>query len=79
MFFFHPMWGFGWWWRPFHGLFSAFFIVIFVLALASFARPYPRRRAGYGRSGALQVLEERYARGEIQREEYLQKKTDLGG
>jgi putative membrane protein len=30
-------------------------------------------------SGALQVLEERYARGEIQREEFLQRKQDLLG
>lgn len=29
--------------------------------------------------GALQVLEERYARGEIQREEFLQRKQDLLG
>lgn len=28
---------------------------------------------------ALQVLEERYARGEIQREEFLQRKQDLRG
>jgi uncharacterized membrane protein len=31
------------------------------------------------RSEALAILEGRYARGEIQREEYLQKKADLGG
>lgn len=30
-------------------------------------------------SNALQVLEERYARGEIQREEFLQRKQDLLG
>lgn len=28
---------------------------------------------------ALQVLEERYARGELDREEFLEKKRDLGG
>ena len=28
---------------------------------------------------ALEILEERYARGEIQREEYLQKRRDLEG
>jgi len=33
--------------------------------------PSPRRSAG------LAVLEERYARGEINRDEYLQKKQDL--
>ena len=31
------------------------------------------------RSSGLDVLEERYAKGEIQREEYLQKKRDMGG
>ncbi len=35
--------------------------------------PPPRRSSG------LDVLEERYARGEINREEYLQKKTDILG
>lgn len=33
----------------------------------------PRRSAG------LDVLEERYARGEISRDEYLQKKKDIAG
>jgi putative membrane protein len=33
----------------------------------------PRRSAG------LDLLEERYARGEINRDEYLQKKKDIGG
>jgi putative membrane protein len=37
--------------------------------------PAPAPRA----SNALQVLEERYARGEIQREEFLQRKQDLLG
>jgi putative membrane protein len=31
------------------------------------------------RSSGLDVLEERYARGEIDRDEYLQKKKDIGG
>jgi putative membrane protein len=31
------------------------------------------------RSTSLEVLEERYARGEINREEYLQKKRDILG
>ena len=31
------------------------------------------------RSSGLEVLEERYARGEINRDEYLEKKKDLGG
>jgi putative membrane protein len=31
------------------------------------------------RSGGLQALEERYARGEIDRDEYLEKKRDISG
>jgi putative membrane protein len=31
------------------------------------------------RPAGLDVLEERYARGEIDRDEYLQKKKDIGG
>jgi putative membrane protein len=34
---------------------------------------------GPTKSSAMQVLEERYARGEIQREEFLQRKQDLLG
>jgi putative membrane protein len=34
---------------------------------------------GISSRNALQVLEERYARGEIQREEFLQRKQDLLG
>jgi len=37
------------------------------------------RRNADGHSSALDVLEERYARGEIDRDEYLQKKRDLTG
>jgi putative membrane protein len=39
----------------------------------SHSLPGPRRSSG------LDVLEERYAKGEIQREEYLEKKKDIGG
>jgi len=35
------------------------------------------RQASTGRPGGLDLLEQRYARGEINREEYLQKKGDL--
>jgi putative membrane protein len=37
------------------------------------------RVGGPRRSPGLDVLEERYARGEINRDEYLQKKRDMGG
>jgi putative membrane protein len=35
------------------------------------------RQASTGRPGGLDLLEQRYARGEINREEYLQKKGDM--
>jgi putative membrane protein len=37
------------------------------------------RQAAAGRSAGLDLLEQRYARGEINRDEYLQKKGDLQG
>jgi uncharacterized membrane protein len=36
-------------------------------------------KAGRALSSALDVLEQRYARGEIGRDEYLQKKNDILG
>ena len=77
-------------WLPFHGLFTLL-VIILVLVLvfgrrhhyyypatsSSGAPPGPAVPAS--RSDALSILEGRYARGEIQREEYLEKKKDLGG
>ena len=68
---------------PFHGLLTLLLIVL-VLVLVFRHRPYavhaPAPVASpAARSEALAILEARYARGEIQREEYLQKKQDLGG
>ena len=86
MFHFWPFWFF---W-PFHGLLTLLLIVVLVIVLFRH-RPAPY---GYlagvplpatgtppvpARSEALAILEARYARGEIQRDEYLQKKADLGG
>ncbi|MGB8365316.1 MAG: SHOCT domain-containing protein [Rhizomicrobium sp.] len=63
---------------PFGGIFSLLFLVLVV----GVAFALVRGATGRGRSTrslGLDALEERYARGEIQREEYLQKKRDLGG
>jgi putative membrane protein len=71
--------GYGWaWMGVLNGL---FWLVIVFLAVMLFIRlgrsgshpPHPPHRPG------LDILEERYARGEIDRDEYLQKKQDLGG
>jgi putative membrane protein len=75
-----------WFFGPFHGLFSLLVLILI------FGLIFGRRRYYYGyyhpwwwgapgpdtRAGARRILEERYAKGEIQREEYLQKRQDLG-
>lgn len=70
-------------WFPFHGLITLVIIVL-VLSLIFgrrhhyyYAAPAPPAPGSASRSDALSILEGRYARGEIQREEYLQKKQDL--
>ncbi len=70
----------GWWWMPFHGLSFLLFLVIViasVVALFRFIRGDGGRKKS--RASALDALDERYARGEINREEYLEKKRDLVG
>ncbi|HVZ90593.1 MAG TPA: SHOCT domain-containing protein [Rhizomicrobium sp.] len=76
---FWPLW-FVW---PFHGLLTLL-VVILVVSLIFHRRhyyyyPYHYGPPPKGKSDALATLEERYARGEIQRDEYLQKRQDLGG
>jgi putative membrane protein len=70
-----------------HGIFGTAFVVILVVAFVLLARtlwrpavPRPACPAGdhpAGRAQALAALELRYARGEVEREEYLQKRQDL--
>jgi putative membrane protein len=76
------MWGFG-------GIFMILFWILVLLAVAALIRwlALPPGTGVRGRSdspesdagGALEILEERYARGEIDREEFLQKRADLRG
>lgn len=73
-------WGYGY--GPAHMIVWIIIIVAIVLfcgwmmrsmCMPGMHRHLPRRSAG------LDVLEERYARGEINRDEYLQKKKDIEG
>ncbi|MGB2930998.1 MAG: SHOCT domain-containing protein [Methyloceanibacter sp.] len=57
-------------------------LAVIVMAVMWFVRSVPhanRLPPTEGRSPGLDVLEERYARGEISREDYLQKKRDITG
>jgi putative membrane protein len=77
------MWGFG----PFNGFFNAwwgmasslFWVAVVVLMIVAFGRGarHPWGGPFWRSSAALDILEQRYARGEIDRDEYLQKKRDL--
>jgi putative membrane protein len=62
-------------------LFWAAFVVAVVWGARSFARLHSRAREyhsqGAGIFSAVTILQERYARGEIGREEYIQKQRDL--
>lgn len=79
-----PMWGWSgnWgWWMPFHGVLSLLFLILVIVGISVVVRSVVAGGSSRdrSRSAALETLKERYAKGEIQREEYLQKKHDIGG
>ena len=74
----------GGWWMPFHGILSFLVLALAIVGIIALVRSLSGSNTrvmmqGGGRLPGLGVLEERYAKGEIQRDEYLQKKRDLGG
>jgi len=88
------MWGYGPQWGMMggygyggYGLFHMIFWVVALVAIVfgvvwlvrSLAPAASAHNAPMKRAGGLDILEQRYARGEIDRDEYLQKKTDLLG
>jgi putative membrane protein len=78
---FGMMGGWGGGFLPFHGIFGLLILALIVVAIVWFARAFLARREPVGHterhSTSLDVLNTRYARGEINREEYLQKRTDV--
>lgn len=78
----YGMMGGGWgWFGPFHFIIPILFWALVITAIVLLVRygiGWGERPPRLGRSAGLDVLEERYARGEINRDEYLEKKKDLG-
>jgi putative membrane protein len=66
-------------WLMFAILLVLLLIAIVSLALALYDRSHVETAPGGTPSGALTELDLRYARGEIGRDEYLQRRIDLGG
>lgn len=81
------MWDYGWmmghgWWGGWFMPFGGFWLLILLVILfAVLLIRFPRHHGPPppSRSLALDTLEQRYAKGEIGREEYLEKKRDLTG
>jgi putative membrane protein len=67
-----------WWWFP-GVLQGVFWLVVIVAGVMLLSRElsHPRQRAGP--TSALRLLEERYARGEITREDFLHRRSVLLG
>jgi putative membrane protein len=68
----------GLWWL--HALFTLLVVVALVAGAVLLARGWQRRPvppAVEPRSSAVDVLDLRYARGEIERDDYLQRRADL--
>ena len=68
-------WGIGDWEKGFELILWLVILGAIIAGVVWFVRSQPL--AGNQRGSSLEVLEERYARGEINREEYLQKKRDI--
>lgn len=71
-------WGFGWIWMILLWLVPILLVLVAIkYLLGGKSRTGMGARAGDDR--ALSILEEKYARGEIDRDEFLQKRDDLKG
>ncbi len=66
-------------WYGFGGAGMWIFWILALVAVAWLAAIAARGGTGTGKrnKSALEILEQRYARGEIEREEYLRKRDDL--
>ncbi|MGM0983401.1 MAG: SHOCT domain-containing protein [Pseudomonadota bacterium] len=79
-------WGNGHGWMGFGGIFMLLFWGLVILGVIALVRWLWMSGTGSGKDGgeaprktALDILQERYARGEIEREEYERKRRDIEG
>lgn len=78
------MWGYygnsGWWWgSALHMLLMWGVLILIIVALVKWVFGKPTDMPALRSKGALEILKERYARGEIDREEFDQKRRDIEG
>ena len=73
----HMVWGPGWWILG-SFLWLAFWIAV-ILVIVGLVRGRQGSPTSASMTPALRVLEERYARGEISREEFLERRAVLSG
>jgi putative membrane protein len=70
-----------WWWNdywPMHAVFGPFFMVLFILLCGAVLVWVLRAMAGPGsKSNALDILKERFARGEINQAQYEEQRRVL--
>jgi putative membrane protein len=69
------MWGFGWWWTTIFWILIIVGIVFLIRWLIDQGRTNKKMLSG--EKSALEILKRRYAKGEINKEEFEQKKKDL--
>ncbi len=75
-------WGYGYGFGVLHMIVWVIILAAIIVGIIWLVRSLAGTGGHYGpprRSAGLDVLEERYARGEIKRDEYLEKKRDLSG
>ena len=76
-------WGGGGGFFPFSGIFGLLLLVLVIVAVVwlvrAMLRPHDRAPRAEHRAAGLDILDQRYARGEINRDEYLQKRGDVLG
>jgi putative membrane protein len=75
------MWGWGPGWWILGSLLTVVFWVAVIVLIVTLVRGHSASEPSTGRSmtPALRILEERYARGEISREEFMERRAVLAG